>query len=159
MLAAIRKRLTLRRRSRRGMAAVAHMVLALAVVFAVVKSGGRYYYCEALGLMPSDPCAEASRAARGAPDALAESCPDMQRTLSEHHADCCEVVTLSAMPRAAGAVGPSVAPAAWVATVPAPGLVDPTRSPELAIEPAFDRWRPPPRDASAACAKLMVFLI
>jgi hypothetical protein len=135
----------------RAVAAVAHWVLALAVIFGVVHSGGRYFYCEAHGLLPSDPCAEAARGDRG-------TCPS--GTLSEHHADCCEIVTLAAMPQAAQAAGPGVAPAARVALLPALWFADRI---DLAARARTDRffamWRPPPKASADVCARLMVFQI
>jgi hypothetical protein len=138
-------------RLRRAAAAAAHWLLAFAVVFGVLHSGNRYFYCEALGLLPSDPCAAASSDAHG---------NSPLQTLSERAADCCEIVTLGAMPPAAQAAGPSVAPAARVAIVPAlwlAGHID-SEAP-LRVDRAFERWRPPPRASSDLRVELMVFLI
>lgn len=141
-----------RRRVRRAVAAAARLVLAFAVLFGIVQSGGRYFYCKALGLLPFDPCTKAAE------DCRSKSPLGM---LSEHHADCCEVVTLAAMPQAEQAAGPSVAPAGRVAIVPALWLarrID--GSTPRRIDRAFDeRWRPPPRASSDVRAQLMVFLI
>jgi hypothetical protein len=132
-------------------AAAAHWVLALSVLFGIVHSGGRYFYCEALGLLPSDPCAEASADGRG---------KSPLGMLSERRADCCEIVTLATMPPAARSAGPSVAPAARISIVPAlwlAGRVDfaaPSR-----VDRAFERWRRPPRASNDVRAQLMVFLI
>jgi hypothetical protein len=145
-----RGRSTKRWRLPRAAAAMAHIVLALAVLFGVVQSGGRYFYCEALGLMPSDPCAQASGAAHTGPVG----------TLSEQHTDCCEVVTLAAMPPAAQAAGPCVAPAPFVALLAAP--CPSASTPFVAssdLERLFERWRPPPRAPNDVRAQLMVFLI
>jgi hypothetical protein len=135
----------------RAVAAVAHGVLALAVLFGIAHSGGRYFYCEALGLLPSDPCAEASGGARGkSPSGL----------LSEHPVDCCEVVILSAMPQAAQAAGLTVAPAARVAILPALGLTGRVDSSAPSrVDRGFERWRCPPRTSNDIRAQLMVFLI
>ncbi|MGO9835004.1 MAG: hypothetical protein ACLP1X_12385 [Polyangiaceae bacterium] len=135
----------------RAVAAAAHAVLALAVLFGIVQSGGRYFYCDAFGLLPSDPCAEASRHGHSKSPLGA---------LSEHHRDCCEVVTLAAMPQAAQAAAPMVAPAARVAIIPALWLAGRVDSAALsAIDRAFERWRPPPRASNEVRARLMVFLI
>jgi hypothetical protein len=144
-------RSTTRWRLPRAVGAVAHLVLAFAVVFGIVHSGGRYFYCEALGLLPSDPCVVASS------DAHSKSplC-----TLSERPADCCEIVTLASMPEAAQAASPSVAPAARVAVLPALWLADRVDAPAPArVDRAFERWRPPPRASNDVRAQLMVFLI
>ena len=60
-----RDRATRRWRFPRAIATLAHLVLAFAVVFGIAHSGSRYFYCEALGLLPSDPCAGASSDAHG----------------------------------------------------------------------------------------------
>src|SRR5260221_11428193 len=101
----------MRGRMPRVIAAAAHLVLAFAVLCGIVHAGARYFYCEALGLLPSDPCAEVSGDGHGKRPLDA---------LSEHHADCCEIVTLIPMPRAAQAAGPHVAHAAREAIAPAP---------------------------------------
>ena len=131
----------------------ARLVLAFAVLFGIVQSGGRYFYCEALGLLPSDPCVE------GARDSHNESPLGI---LSEHHADCCEIVTLAAMPQAAQAAGPQgPRPRRLVAIIPAPwqqkGAIDPAAPSRL--DRGFERWRPPPRASNDVRAQLMVFLI
>jgi hypothetical protein len=148
---AARNQSTKRWRFPRGVASLAHLVLAFAVVLGMVHSGGRYFYCEALGLLPSDPCAGASSEAQ---------VQSPLRTLSERRADCCEIVTLAAMPQAAHAAGPSVAPAPRVAIVPAILLAARSDSTApSAVDRAFERWRPPPRAPTDLRAQLMVFLI
>jgi hypothetical protein len=135
----------------RAVVAVAHLVLAFAVLFGIVQSGGQYFYCDALGLLASDPCAETARDGHG-------RCP--LGTLSEHHADCCELVTLAAMPQAARADGPRVEPAALVAIIPAPWPEGGSHSATSSRpDRAFERWRPPPRASNDVRAQLMVFLI
>jgi hypothetical protein len=146
-----KSRSTRRWRLRRAVAAAAHWVLAFAVLFGITHSGGRYFYCEALGLSPFDPCAEASGDGHG---------KSPLGMLSERHADCCEIVTLAAMPQAAKSAGPSVKPVARVALVPAlwlAGRLD-SAAPSQVDRP-FERWRPPPRASSDVRAQLMVFLI
>jgi hypothetical protein len=140
-----------RKRLLHAVVAAAHLVLAFAVLFGIVHSGGRYFYCEALGLLPTDPCAAASG------DAHSKGPLD---TVGEHPVDCCEIVTLAAMPQGAIAAGPSVARAALVATIPAlrpEGRIDSAAPSRL--DRAFERWRPPPRASSDVRARLMVFLI
>jgi hypothetical protein len=135
----------------RAIAPVAHLVLAFAVLFGMVQSGGRYFYCEAVGLSPFDPCVEASG------DAYGKCTRDV---LGEPARDCCEVVTLAVTPRAAPPAGPSVMPAPCVAVLPALGLAG--RTDGLArwgMDRAPGRWRPPPRASSDTRARLMVFLI
>jgi hypothetical protein len=119
-------------------------------VCGIAQSGSRYFYCEALGLMHSDPCVQAARSG---------DTTGCGNTLSEKPADCCEVVTLPAMPDGARGASPSVLPAALVAIVPSGWLADLPATPALrAPRHFFDRWRPPPRSAGEVCAQLMVFL-
>ena len=134
-----------------AVAAAGRLLLAFVVLFGILHSGGRYFYCEALGLLPSDPCAEAARDAHGTSPLGA---------VGERRADCCEIVTLAAMPQAAKAAAPGVAPAARAALMPALWLAGVTRF-AVPWRPgrAFERWRPPPRSSNDVHAQLMVFLI
>jgi len=135
---------------RRSAVALGYLLLAFAVVCGIAQSGTRYFYCEALGLMHSDPCAQS---ARGGDTNICGN------SLSEKPADCCEVVTLPAMPDGARVVSPSVLPAGLVAIVPRGWLADHPATPTLRVPKRFfDRWRPPPRSAGEVCAQLMVFL-
>lgn len=150
----------MRWRPPRAVAAVAHLVLAFAVLTGILHSGGRYFYCEAFGLQASDPCAEVPA---GAHDKGATAERDTG-TLGERQVDCCAIVNLEAMPQAAQASGPSVAPAARVAIVPALGLAGALAGPLDAaapsrVERSFAGWRPPPRTPGGARAQLMVFQI
>jgi hypothetical protein len=129
---------------------VAHLVLAVAVLFGIVHSGSRYFYCEALGLSASDPCAAASGERRGA------SSPE---TVSERAADCCEIVALEAIPRAAQAPRTCVAPAPCVAVLALPIDETARSAPPSRGDRALARWRPPPRSSGDVRAQLMVFLI
>jgi hypothetical protein len=156
MRSAAMRRPATRRRTPRALgaaaAAAAHWVLALAVVFGVLHSGGRYYYCEAWGLMPFDPCAQA-------PDQGGRESPF--DVLSEEHSDCCAVLRLGAMPQASQAAIPRVAAAPWVAVLPAPQRAEPSSDSETSrdLVRALARWRPPPRASNDTRAQLMVFLI
>jgi hypothetical protein len=139
------------RRLSRAVAPVANLVLAFAMVFGIVHSGARYFYCEAYGLLPFDPCAKASSELHG------KRPSDM---LGERPTDCCEIVTLAATPQAARAAVPSVMPAPCVAVLPALWIAG--RTDGLARsegDRAFGSWRPPPRAWSDTRARLMVFLI
>jgi hypothetical protein len=135
---------------RRAAVALGYLLLALAVVCGIAQSGSRYFYCEALGLMPSDPCVQAAHGGD------TSGCGDI---LGEKLADCCEVVTLPAMPDGARAASPTVLPAALVAIVPSGWLADLQATLALRAPERFsERWRPPPRSAGEVCARLMVFL-
>jgi len=131
-------------------AAVAHLALALSLVFGILQAGGRYFYCEALGFLPFDPCTQAHGATGKSPVG----------TLSEQHTDCCEVVTLGATPSVVQAADRAVAPAPWVALVPAHELGGPIAcATPPSVDRCFKRWRPPPRAPNDARAQLNVFLI
>jgi hypothetical protein len=125
-----------------------HLVLVFAVLAGIGHSGARYFYCEALGLMATDPCAQASERQR---------CP--VEALDRAVADCCEAVTLPAMPQGARAASPSVPPASRIAVI-APGwLAHPWIAKGLRSSNWTPRqWRPPPRGPNEARAQLMVFL-
>jgi hypothetical protein len=128
-----------------------HGVVALAVLFGVVHSGGRYFYCPAMGLLASDPCAAAASDTRR---------KSQRGALSETHVDCCEVVTLPSMPEGARPGEAAIPPAFQVAIVPARARTSPTAAIEQSrAERRFARWRPPPRSANDARAALMVFLV
>jgi hypothetical protein len=128
---------------------VGHWVLVFAVLFGMVQSGRRYFYCEAFGLLPFDPCVPASSGVER----------DLPGTLSEHPADCCEIVNLAAMPEGAQAAGSRVSPAARTAILPARLLLAPIAFASAAcVDRDLERWRPPPRASSDVRAQLMVFL-
>jgi hypothetical protein len=133
---------------RRAASATVHLVMACAVVLGIVHSGGRYYYCAAMGLLPVDPCGEASSEARiDGP------------SLGAKHVDCCQVLTLPAMPRAAQGASPRVAPAR-VAIVPTLSFAaHAVAQPWSKQERARERWRPPRLASNDRRAQLMVFLI
>jgi hypothetical protein len=125
--------------------------MAFAVLSGIVRSGGRYFYCDALGLLPYDPCAEASSDTH---------CESPLGTLSERRADCCEVVALAAMPQVAQAADPTIAPAPWVGLLPPRPFTGPTSfAAPWGVDRELEKWRPPPRAPNEARARLMVFLI
>jgi hypothetical protein len=151
MLRAATNRSTKCRALLRAVAAATRVALAFALLFALVHSGTRYFYCEAMGLQLVDPCAQ------GISD---EGQRESRLALSTAHAaDCCEIVTLPAMPQGSQAAAPSVAPAALVAILPAFCLVASTVSPASPADRAFGKWRPPPRASRDLRQQRMVFLI
>jgi hypothetical protein len=128
--------------------ALGHLLVAVAVLSGVGHSGARYFYCEALGLRTTDPCASASHRDCGRLD-----------TLDETLADCCKVVTLPAVPEGVRAASLGVPPAARVAVTAVSWLADVRTDRWLRFhDPLHLRWRPPPRGPSEARAQLMVFL-
>ncbi|MDP9002202.1 MAG: hypothetical protein M3O46_19085 [Myxococcota bacterium] len=135
---------------RRLALAVGHLLLAFAVVCGIARSGARYFYCEALGLLPYDPCVQGAQSH----DANAP-----ERALREQLPDCCTVLTLPSVPAGERVVNPSVLSAPLVALLPALPVFDSSVNPELhSAKPFFERWRPPPRAASQIRAQRMVFL-
>jgi hypothetical protein len=135
-------------RQGRWPAAIGHLFLALAVLAGFGHSGARYYYCEALGLSTSDPCARAVHK---------ENCP--VDVLADRKVDCCEVIVLPAMPEGARAASPSVPPSPQLAVLSASWFAEERIARGvLGWERIRPRWRPPPRSPSELRAELMVFL-
>jgi hypothetical protein len=128
--------------------ALVRLLVAVAVLVGPLQSGARYFYCEGLGLLASDPCA---RATGDGP-----RCPP--QSLERLHDDCCQHITMPTVPDGARVDQPRVAPAGFVAVVAAADYVgtgvqtDPGRR--------FDerRVRRPPRPSEQRRAQLMVFL-
>ena len=128
--------------------ALGHLVLAIAVLSGIGHSGARYFYCEAFGLMATDPCADASYRNRVPFEVVDEAI-----------ADCCEVVTLPAIPDGARVANPGVLPAACVAVTPAGWQADGRAGRQPCLHGLNHlRARPPPRGPTEARAQFMVFL-
>jgi len=124
------------------------LLVAVTVLFGAVHAGARYFYCEAMGLSTTDPCAQVARERRGSPLVSFERKPF----------DCCEVIRMPSIPEGARSVEPTVPAAAVVAIVAPPVGVMQPRLRGFHIAPEGERWRGPPRPASERCAQLMVFL-
>ena len=135
------------------------LVLSIAFLSGVVRAtgapeaGARYFYCEAMGLMQSDPCAEAAH--RGARGERGEPTNEIE----EQHIDCCAVGTLPPMPggalaRAMTISAPPMLAAAWARASVAPSSAS---APRFAAR-GHERWLPPPRPPGERRAALMVFL-
>lgn len=125
-----------------------HLVLVFAVLTGIRQSGARYFYCEAFGLMASDPCVQAVQAPRSDDQAVDEPLDD-----------CCEVVTLPSLPEGARAERPTVAPPARIAVIPPEWQVGAWSTNKLpSANLRLQRWRPPRLDPREARARLMVFL-
>jgi hypothetical protein len=124
------------------------MLLAVAVLTGVSNAGARFFYCEALGLSMTDPCAQASKS---------EPCPT--DALTDYDTDCCGVIVLPAMPPAVRTASLDVPRASEVGVRAASWDVD--RSALLqqpARDPVRPRWHPPPRSPNEVRSRLMVFL-
>ena len=135
---------------------LAAFVVSLAVLAGAWRSssasatGGRYFYCEAMGVVQADPCVAAShdRSARGT-----------SREARERHLDCCEVGTLPSTPSATLGRARTVAPPALVAVIAPCELVAPQSVNDLRCSRVgHARWRPPPHAATQRRSELMVFL-
>ena len=136
---------------RRVATALGTLILAFALLAGMLRSGGRYFYCEAMGLSPSDPCVAANPSHPHSNNPADEVRPQ--------HIDCCEIVTLPSMPEGARAEGPSVPPAAvHIVATPVQAL-DPAHADASRLrERASAHWRAPPRSSNQIHARLMVFL-
>jgi hypothetical protein len=146
---ASRKRWTSKGLLRRLAVATAGLLLTLAVVSSLAHAGGRYFYCDAMGFLLSDPCAAAflSRDGSGPTDEVGEL-----------HADCCEVGTFRSMPDGTNTARRSVPPPALVAIVPAQ-LLDrlSNNNPGWSAQ-RFERRGVAPPSPNRRHAELMVFL-
>ncbi len=137
---------------RRIAVALAALLLSFAVLSGAARARNRYFYCEAMGLMETDPCAAAAQS-----DGTRDGAPWTEAR--EGHTDCCEVVTLSAMPAGTSIVAQSVPPPGLVALLPAAIFGSGSLSaPSTRPDRSFQRWRVPPRYPGELRAQLMVFL-
>jgi hypothetical protein len=122
-------------------------LLAFGVLCALVHGGARYFYCDAIGLSATDPCAQESAHRSGCPDA----------SLGRRAADCCRTITMPSIPEGSRGVEPTVPSAGVVAILPAIQAESScSRSAHVAWE--GERWRVPPRSSLERRAQLMVFL-
>jgi hypothetical protein len=87
----------------------ARLFCAFVVLTGLVRAGGRYFYCDAFGLLTFDPCASA--------DGQTPPCP--LESLQSQPEDCCQQIVLPALPDGAPTQSASVPPAGVVATLPA----------------------------------------
>jgi hypothetical protein len=142
----------LRRLARRCLVVVAGIVLSFAVVSGAARAGGRYFYCDAMGMLQWDPCAQGASHRDG---------DDPADRVAPHHVDCCEVGTLPSFPDGSGVATPTVSPPPLTAVVPAAALAG-GHAPRLVLSrsamTALEHWRGPPRSPAERRAELMVFL-
>src|SRR5258708_19671959 len=93
----------------RGLVLVAaRLLLALAVICGAVQSGARYFYCDALGLSSSDPCAASAQGGGGCPF----------QSVGRPSVDCCSLLPLPSFPDGSRAPQPSLPPPALVPLLP-----------------------------------------
>jgi hypothetical protein len=140
----------LRRTSlRHAIAVLARLLVAVVVVCGVTQSGARYFYCEALGLSITDPCVCPAEH-RGT------ECPVQ---FEPRPVDCCKVVRLPVVPRAARLAEAGIEPSPWVALLPplhgSRGLDGFAEPPPRRV---LQRWRAPPRTSERVHEQVSVFL-
>lgn len=134
---------------RRIALALIGILLSFAIVSGFARANGRYFYCEAMGLMATDPCANAAQRGEQRDSTEARSAKS----------DCCEVITLPSLPTGATTTSLAVPPPALVALVPATPLLDLRLGDSRAhLDRGRERWRSTARSAAQARARLMVFL-
>jgi hypothetical protein len=147
-----------RRLTRALLRRIVGFVLAFAVIGGLGQAGVRYFYCEALGLSMSDPCAAGRAELRDGVGARGDSCP--LTTVDRPSSDCCTVITVPAMPDGARLHEHTIQPASVVALVPARTYAgdEGTALVPRGFEQTAVRWRAPPRPPGELRAQLMVFL-
>jgi hypothetical protein len=130
---------------------LAGLVLPVVLISGAARAGGRYFYCEAMGMLQWDPCAERS-GSRPADDPV--------DTVAPHHMDCCQVGMLPSLPEGSTVATPSVPPPPLTAVVPVRELrmAHSARLAGPSAVAALERSRPPPHSAAERRTALMVFL-
>jgi hypothetical protein len=145
---------------RRFVVALAALGLLFVVVSGLAQANSRYFYCEAMGLRDTDPCADAARRREWREGFAGAGEADEAR---QGHGDCCRVLTLPAIPSGTATADPLATPSPHVAALAAatPSACVPSRPPAPArvrADRPHDRWRAPPGDARERRAQVMVFL-
>jgi hypothetical protein len=137
-------------RTRKVAVGLTGILLTFAVMAGLAHAGGRYFYCEAMQLMQSDPCV-ATHDDKGA---------GSKSTFCAFRTDCCEMWTLPSMPAGTAiAQDHVVAPPGLVALVPATDLLlQQSETSFRARSRVLERWRSPPRPPGELRTQLMVFL-
>jgi hypothetical protein len=134
---------------RRAIVALARVLVAAVVVCGLAQAGARYFYCEALGFSCTDPCAQPAEHRRA-------ECPTR---VEQRPIDCCKVVRLPLLPRAAKAAEAGIEPSPWVALLPpvhaSPVLDGFAEAPPRRV---LERWRAPPRTSQRVHERVMVLL-
>ncbi len=137
---------------RRIAIALTTLLLSFALLSSATRAKTRYFYCEAMGLMETDPCAAAAQA-----DGAEHAAPTPEARPT--HTDCCEIVTVSRLPAGTRIAAQDVPPPAPTALLPAGSLLA-TRLADPCAQPDRSslRWRVPSRYPGELRTQLMVFL-
>jgi hypothetical protein len=125
------------------------LLVAIAVLFGIAQAGGRYFYCEGLGLSVTDPCAQE----------YTHRSPCPFTSFDRQPVDCCHVITMPSMPEGARSVVPAVPSAGLLAILPAIQRADGALwSGSVLVAREGARGRAPPSSSGERRARLMVFL-
>jgi hypothetical protein len=146
----------MRRKLRAIAAALSCLALAFAIITGLFQANTRYFYCESMGMMRSDPCASAAANHR---DEQQDHRPSRRDELSQTPFSCCSTGVLGAIPSSTAFDEARVAPAQLVGflTLPRPNDVW-TLATAASEPPRIHRLRSPPRPVREVRAQSMVFL-
>ena len=145
--------------------ALTSLLLAVALLSGLARANTRYFYCDAMGLLDSDPCAAAAAEEERASSFQNGTAEEVETSAAIHqrHKDCCEVLTLPRMPAGTTLAVPDVAPPVLTTILPLASalhmrtLLD-SDDESARLDPCFMRWRSPPTSARELRAQLMVSL-
>lgn len=132
-------------------AALLGLLVSFSIVSSLARAHGRYFYCEAMGLLANDPCA----AGRSPIGQDVGSDPEARQSLQ----DCCDLVIVPSMPESTTTAARAVPPPPVTSILPAAptrcGLLTTTR---VRPDRSFERWHLPPPFPGELRARLRVFL-
>ncbi len=128
------------------------LLLSFAIVSGMGRPHGRYFYCEAMGLLATDPC---TAGALSPIDQDVGPAPAVRQS----HGDCCELVIVPSMQESTLGAAQAVPPPPFAATLPAaPTRCGLTTTSRGRPDRSFERWRLPPPYPGELRARLSVFL-
>jgi hypothetical protein len=138
-------------RLRRLLPALVACVLAAALVFGGLRSGGRYFFCAAMGTLADKPCCAPAHADEG-------SAPIDEAALDGDD-DCCERLDLARLPEGTARLPEPIRAAPLLAVLaPVPVELTPP-SPPVASRIWRAATESPPPTAPERCAIHRVFLM
>ncbi|MGH7272714.1 MAG: hypothetical protein ACREJ3_19980 [Polyangiaceae bacterium] len=128
--------------------AIAGFLLSFVMLSGIAHANARYFYCEAMGVMSTNPCSAGDRSATG---------KGVGAEVRQQSADCCHLGIFAPMPEATPPPVRSIPPAALVAVMPLRAWIGgPQTSAYVEGDHAVDRWRIPSRSAAKQRALGMV---